>query len=651
MKSIACMILLLLPGMGPGLGAAERSPALEVLESRCLGCHDSDTRKGGIDLEQLLSAPDPLAEKIAALWEKVDQAVGEGEMPPKKKKPLTTAQKAQIAGWFEETYVLKDGKEHIGESRLRRLSRYEFINTLEELLRVSLKQPYVYSPEFPAFLPSTLETILPPDAPGESGFCNDAAQLAGSRPPILKYNEAFDYALRIFEQAPAAREKVFGFKGASPKLTEEQAGKILRRFLARAWRGYKNAESEEVVLNAYRTRRKKEAPVSSLLYALKIGLLSPPFVYRIETVRNKALPYRVSAYELASRLSYFLWASMPDDELFALAADGRLLDETVLAGQVGRMLKSPRRISLSEDFAGQWLGFGELWTNKAFYRNERWSRGIYDELLFFFDELIKSDRSILEVVDSDWIYQSDYTGVRTAGKGHSFATKHGDIFGSRRENPPGIQEQFYKPPRLIRIKSEQRGGLITTVGILRVTSAPEKTNPIRRGVWLLDRIIGRPLHAPENVPALSKSEKVDGKKLTDLADILKAHTGKAICVSCHKHIDPLGLGLENFDPFGKWRTSYRNKRPVRSSGVFPNGDTFKTPRQMKQILVEEYREPIVKNVAARLLSYALGRKLRPYDRTELKRICDNLERDGFKINSLIADIIRSKRFQCRQDQP
>ena len=175
MKSIACMILLLLPGLGPRPGAAEQSPPLEVLESRCLGCHDADTRKGGVDLEQLLSAPDPLDEKIAALWEKVDKAVGEGEMPPKKKKALTAAQKAQIAGWFEATYVLKDGKEHIGESRLRRLSRYELINTLEELLRVSLKQPYVYSPEFPAFLPSTLETILPPEAPGESGFYNGAA--------------------------------------------------------------------------------------------------------------------------------------------------------------------------------------------------------------------------------------------------------------------------------------------------------------------------------------------------------------------------------------------------------------------------------------------------------------------------------------------
>jgi len=651
MKSIACMILLLLPGLGPGLDAAEQSPVLEVLESRCLSCHDADTRKGGVDLEQLLSAPDPLDEKIVALWEKVDKAVGEGEMPPKQKKPLTTAQKEQIAGWFEETYVLKDGKEHIGESRLRRLSRYELINTLEELLRVSLKQPYVYSPEFPAFLPSTLETILPSDAQGESGFYNDAAQLAGSRPPVLKYSEAFDYALRIFEQAPAAREKVFGFKGVSPELTEEQAEEILRRFLARAWRGYKNAESEEVVLSAYRVRREKEEPVSSLLHAMKIGLLSPPFVYRIETTRNKTLPYRVGAYELASRLSYFLWASMPDDELFALAADGRLLDGTVLAGQVDRMLKSPRRISLSEDFAGQWLGFRELWTNKVFYRNERWSRGIYDEVLFFFDELVKSDRSILEIVDSDWIYQSDYTGVRASGKRHTFDAKHGDIFASRRNNPPGIQEQFYKPPYLLKIKSDQRGGLITTVGILRVTSAPEKTNPIRRGVWLLDRIIGRPLHAPENVPALSKSEKVDGKKLTDLADILKAHTSKAICVSCHKHIDPLGLGLENFDPFGKWRASYRNKRPVRSSGVFPNGDTFKTPRRMKQILVEEYREPIVKNIAGRMFAYALGRKLEPYDRPALRKICDTLERDGFKINTLITDIIRSRQFQCRQDQP
>ena len=651
MKPSGYMILMLLSATGFALGEAGIGPVREVIESRCLGCHDSDTSKGGIDLEQLLSARELKAAKTAALWQKVDRVVGAGEMPPKKKKPLNTEQKAQVGGWYKSFYVLKDGREHIGRSLLRRLSRYELINTLEDLLHVSLRQPYVYSPEFPAFLPSTLETILPPDAPGESGFYNDAEQLAGTRPPILKYSEAFDYALRVFSQDAEAREKIFGFKGVSPGLREAEAGRILQRFMERAWRGYRNPESEEVVLRAYRDTRRKEAPVASLLHAMKTGLLSPAFVYRIEMVMDKATPYPAGAHELACRLSYFLWASMPDAELFALAADGRLLDATVLAAQVDRMLKSPRRISLSEDFAGQWLGFGELWTNKAFYRNERWSRGIYDELLFFFDELIKSDRSILEIVDSDWIYQSDYTGVRTAGKGHSFAAKHGDIFGSRRENPPGIQEQFYKPPRLISIKSDQRGGLITSVGILRVTSAPEKTNPIRRGVWLLDRIIGRPMHAPENVPALSESEKVDGKKLTDLADILKAHTSKAVCVSCHKHIDPLGLGLENFDPFGKWRTAYRNKRPVRSSGVFPSGETFETPGRMKEVLLGEYREPIVKNIAGRMLAYALGRKLEPHDRPAVRRICDTLEQDAFKINTLISAIARSRQFQCRQDQP
>ena len=261
MKPSGYMILMLLSATGFALGEAGIGPVREVIESRCLGCHDSDTSKGGIDLEQLLSARELKAAKTAALWQKVDKVVGAGEMPPKKKKPLNTEQKAQVGGWYKSFYVLKDGREHIGRSLLRRLSRYELINTLEDLLHVSLRQPYVYSPEFPAFLPSTLETILPPDAPGESGFYNDAEQLAGTRPPIMKYSEAFDYALRVFSQDAEAREKIFGFKGVSPGLREAEAGRILQRFMERAWRGYRNPESEEVVLRAYRDTRQKEAPV------------------------------------------------------------------------------------------------------------------------------------------------------------------------------------------------------------------------------------------------------------------------------------------------------------------------------------------------------------------------------------------------------
>jgi len=641
--------IVLIGGFGFSTAGADIRPIAKILNSRCVDCHDAETRKGGINLTKLLAVNSLNEPKTAALWEKVDQVVRAGEMPPKKKEPLTKPEKAQLAKWYELTYVLKNGKEHIGQTTLRRLSRYELINTLEDLLYISLKRPYVFSPEVPALLPSTLETILPPDAPGESGFHNDAEQLAGSKPPILEYAQAFEYALRKFAQSPEARNKVFGFKEEPKTLAEIDAQKILQRFTRRAWRGYPNEKNELVVWKAYQKQQKSKAPVPALLHAMKTALLSPAFIYRMETIKDQGTPYDLNDFELASRLSYFLWASIPDEELFMLAEGGQLQKESVLSAQIDRLLNSPKRLSLAEDFAGQWLGFSEIVSNRVFYRNENWNRGVYDEVLFFFDELIRSNRSILEIIDSDWIYQSNYTGVRAGGSNTILPSRYEDIFKWRRQRPGGIRERFYDPPRLIKIKNDQRGGIITSVGILRTTSAPEKTNPVRRGVWMLDKIIGRKMHAPENVPALSKSQKVDGKRLVDLADILKAHTSKAICISCHKHIDPIGLGLESYDPYGKWRTSYKNKRPIKAFGQFPNGDQFQTPAQMKQILVNEYQKPIVKNMVERMLSYAIGRKINPHDRPAVKRICAALEENEFKMNTLIRGIISSPQFQSRQD--
>ena len=641
--------IILIAGFSLGLTAADIQPVARILNSRCLDCHDSDTNKGGINLAKLLAADNLNRSQTAALWEKLDKAVRTGEMPPENKEPLTDSEKAQIAKWYELTYVLKNGKEHVGQTPLRRLSRYELINTLEDLLFISLKQPYVFSPEVPALLPSTLETILPADAPGESGFHNDAEQLAGSKPPILEYVQAFEYALRKFAQSSESRNKVFGFSKEPKTLPEKDAKKILQHFTRRAWRGYSNRENDLVVWKTYQKNQKSMLPVQALLDAMKTALLSPAFIYRMEEIKDQATPYNVNAYELACRLSYFLWASMPDKELFALAEDGELLKEPILSNQIDRMLNSPKRLSLAEDFAGQWLGFNEIISNRVLYRNQNWNRGVYDEVLFFFDELIRSDRSLLEIIDSDWIYQSNYTGVRAKGSNTFLPSRYQDILKWRRQRPEGIRERFYEPPRLIKISDDQRGGIITSVGILQVTSAPEKTNPIRRGVWMLDKIIGRKMHAPENVPALSKSQKVNGKRLVDLAEILKAHTSKAICISCHKHIDPIGLGLESYDPYGKWRTIYKNKRPVKASGRFPNGDQFQTPDQMKEILVNEYEKPIVKNITERMLSYAIGRKINPYDRPAVKRIYTALEKNGFKITTLIQEIVSSPQFKRRQD--
>ena len=331
--------IILIGGFCFNTAAVDIQPVAKILDSRCLDCHDAETRKGGINLTKLLAADNLNEPKTAALWEKVDQVVRAGEMPPKKKKPLTAPEKTQLAKWYELTYVLKNGKEHIGQTALRRLSRYELINTLEDLLHISLKQPYVFSPEVPALLPSTLETILPADAPGESGFHNDAEQLAGSKPPILEYAQAFEYALRKFAQSPEARNKVFGFKEEPKTLAENAAKKILQRFTRRAWRGYPNEENELVVWKTYQRQQKSKDPVPALLHAMKTALLSPAFIYRMETIKDQGTPYDISDYELASRLSYFLWASMPDEELFTLAQNGQLQESRKFRGRKGQELQ------------------------------------------------------------------------------------------------------------------------------------------------------------------------------------------------------------------------------------------------------------------------------------------------------------------------
>ena len=228
--------------------------------------------------------------------------------------------------------------------------------------------------------------------------------------------------------------------------------------------------------------------------------------------------------------------------------------------------------------------------------------------------------------------------------------KYSDIFQERTQKP-GRLEKFYNPPRFISITDGKLGGMITTNGIMRLTSAPDRTSPIRRGVWVTEVIIGRHMVPPENVPPLSKSEKVAGKQLTRLVDILAAHTNKSACRSCHQHIDPLGMGLENFGPFGDYRTKYKDKQTIVSNGKLPNGKTFKTPNELKVLLLDYYKDDIVKNTIKKMLSYAMARRLRPYDRPTLEAIHKKMSANNYSMNTLIYEIIKSNQFQYRQDLP
>jgi len=623
-------------------------PVAALLESNCVVCHNADDPNGDVDLEGLLKTSDPHAH--AELWIKVEKMVIAGKMPPEDETPLTSAQRDAVVNWFRQTFVLRDGKEHIGVTPLRRLTRYELENTLEDLLHINLKQPYEYSIQTSAFQPSTIERLYPAGTPGESGFDNDAHRMQQVKVPLVKYIECLDYALRVFDESPQAREAVLGFSDKTQQVDKATAAEILVRFAMRASRGYDNDEDRQLVLAAYDKAVSGGNSYAALREALRRALLSPTFLYRMENSRDAAEAYPAGAHELAVRLSYFMWSSMPDEALFDVAASDSLLQEEVLRQQITRMLNSPRRIALSENFAGQWLGFAALRTDPMYFRNEAWNRGVYDELLFSFDELIRSDRSLLELIDADWVYLRQES-QRQAPQKMQLEAKYEDIFALRRTNQQVRVERFYRPPELRRVQGDRLGGMLTSSGIMRLTSAPESTKPITRGVWLLETIIGEKMDPPANVPPLSDSEaKTDSKKADGIVEALKLHTAKAACRACHQHIDPLGLGLENFSPIGDWRTLYPDKSPVVSQGTLPNGKTFTTPKQLKQELVTYYRDQIVENTIRQMLSYALGRELQPYDRPTVEHIHQALAANDYRMTVLIEEIALSQPFRYRQDQ-
>ena len=640
------LLLIVAPLSAPAAEIAR--PIASLLESRCFHCHNSDDAHGDVDLEELLQSPDPQTE--SELWIKVEAMVAAAKMPPQDEEPLTAAQRETVVDWFRQTFILRDGHEHIGLTPLRRLTRYELENTLEDLLHIKLKQPYEYSIQTSAFQPSTIQRLYPADTPGESGFDNDALRMQQVKVPLVKYIECLDYALRVFDESQQAREAVLGFSDTMQPVDRAMAEKILMQFAGRASRGYVNDEDRRLILAAWENAGASSTSYEAIRRALHQALLSPTFLFRLENSRGAALAYPVSAQELAVRLSYFLWSSMPDEELFAVADDDSLLREEVFRRQLTRMLNSPRRIALSENFAGQWLGFAALRSDPMYFRNEAWNRGVYDELLFSFDELIRSDRSILELVDAEWVYLRSQR-QRQAPQKIQLEAKYEDIFALRRSNQQMRVERFYHPPELRRVQSDRLGGMLTSSGIMRLTSAPESTKPITRGVWLLETIIGEKMHPPANVPPLSESEqKTDSQKADGIVEALKLHTAKAACRSCHQHIDPLGLGLENFSPTGDWRTKYPDKSPIISQGTLPNGKTFTTPKQLKQELVTFYRDQIVDNTIRQMLSYALGRKLQPYDRPTIERIHEALAANDYRMTVLIEEIALSQPFRYRQDQ-
>jgi hypothetical protein len=366
----------------------------------------------------------------------------------------------------------------------------------------------------------------------------------------------------------------------------------------------------------------------SLASALKFVLVSPNFLFRVEGSAKPGAEYRLNDYELASRLSYFLWMSMPDPPLFDLARQHRLRDPKVLAGQVRRMLADSKSSAFLDAFFPQWLGYSELGKSvgpdrKAF---PAWTDGLREAMLaeasLFFERMVRDDEPLTGILDARLTYLNE-----------ELARHY------------GIQGIVGRQMRRVELADPNRGGVLGMAAVLTATSLPVRTSPVVRGKWLLETMLGEDLPPPPANAGDLPEPKGELAKMT-LRQRFELHRSAPQCASCHNRIDPLGYGLENFDGVGRWREN-DNGHPVDSVGVLPSGEKFRGPAELRSVLLAR-RDAFVRSMAARMLAFALGRDLRYHDDPVVDRIAADVAAAGYRPSALLAGIANSHPFQYKR---
>jgi hypothetical protein len=429
----------------------------------------------------------------------------------------------------------------------------------------------------------------------------------------------------------ASREKIFTCHPAGRGEEEACAQKIIANLAHHAYRRTPTAGEMSQLTALYRQGAQSTGFETGVRLALQKILVSPAFIFRAEYDPANAAPgsvHRVSDTELASRLSFFLWSSVPDDELLSAAESGRLSDKSVLQAQVRRMLADPRSQELVKNFSGQYLFLRNIErispdpsTLPNFDENLRQSLAKETELVV--GSTLREDRSVADLLKTDYTFLNQ----RLA--------EHYGI--------PGIYGSEF---RRVALTDPNRFGLLGQASVLTVTSYPNRTAPTIRGKWVLLQILGTPPPPPPpNVPSLKNDETT--KNLT-MRQRMELHRSNPTCAACHKMMDPLGFALENFDGLGQWRDNMGPGTPqIDSSGVLPDGTKFNGPAGLREVLVSK-QDMFVENFTEQLLTYALGRGVEEYDRPVLRHITREAASDNYRWSSIILGIVNSTPFQMRR---
>jgi hypothetical protein len=583
------------------------------VKTYCTKCHGGGRAKANINFE--VDLKDPGRGTAFLHWKKAVANVKVHDMPPEDAaKQPTDAERLRFIEWIGKLKHLSPRSP--GPFVMRRLSKVEYANTLHDLYGVN---------------PSIADS-LPEEVVGE-GYLNSISPLHSE----LFLEIANDVVGQIVapEGKPptAVQRRLFGRKPPQGTDLRQVARQVARSLARDAYRRPPTEAELDVLVDVFELARGKGLDVTaSLGLMLKAVLVSPQFLF-IAPAREaepSAPIVRLDDHHLAARLSYLLWSAPPDAELSALADKGELHTPKVLRAQTKRLLLHARARALFDGFGAQWLRVNDL------------ERQVFDPALFpqmtpalreammqearlFFESIVHKNQQAIRFVDSDYTFLNGPL-AELYGLGSSV-----------------------KGPKMRRVKLENpnRGGILGMSATLAATSFPTRTSPVRRGVWVLEQLLGeRVPPPPPDIPALDTQEAKSVQGLT-LRQRTELHTKNPVCANCHRTLDPIGFGLENFDAIGRWRDKNEAGVAIDSAGKLPTGTAFSNPAELKRLLAGRESD-IARNLTERFMAYALGRPLEGYDEVVIDQLMARIAGDEYKVRTILTEVIASYLFTHRR---
>jgi hypothetical protein len=629
-------ILLLMMSGHLALFAADETPDFTkdikpILQKHCYDCHNGEKHKGDLDLtkygtiDEVKAAPDVFATALERI-----QAY---EMPPPGKYELNGDKPSKLGKFLrslpkperpncDQLASDRSANFYRGYVMSRRLNRAEYANTVRDLFGVAIN----------------VTDLLPTDGGGGEGFDTSGNALFTSTIHIEKYMAAADRILGVLltnkprnlapEMKAARAQLLVGEESARKNEAREQARKIVARFEKLAYRRPVAAEETEKTLLLFdRVYQRGDGFVPAIRLALKSSLVSPHFLFLAEPEPEGGGVHTLAAVPLASKLSYFLWSTMPDAELMALAENGELEKPEVYAAQIQRMLHDPKADALGERFAMQWLEIERLGSevNPDAKRFPEFTPELREtmrkEVVNTFNYVVRYDRPLLELLDADYAFVNERLAA---------------IY-----EIPGVKGSEF---RKVSLTDKNRGGVTGMAAVHALTSYPLRTSPVLRGRWVLEALLGDKVPPPPpDVPALEASA-TNGMHLS-MREQLKVHRTKAECAGCHDKMDPIGFGLENFDNLGRWRDSY-GSLAIDAQGTLPSGESFTGPAGLKKILMGR-KDQVMKHLVRKMTGYAFGRELNRYDECVVDHALEALQKNDYRPSVLVEQIALSYPFRHR----